>query len=384
MNQQQIINTRIIQKYFNPQDMQSTVSTAMHVQLNNESATYKVVPEQLLSFLLDCKNSPYHSISIKWQSSLLQRILFVLFRSVRSTALSYYQVTRFLRLAGFKTETSWVKNCVEFFTSTHTLIGRRQKDTNKEYTVSVVIPCKNEAGNIERAIQELPEFGSDLEIIFVEGASQDNTWAEIERVQKLYPHKKIKRIKQNGRGKAAAVHNGFEAATGNVLIILDGDLSVPPSEITHCYEIIRSNPNALINGTRMWLTMEKNATPFLNYFCNKGFAYLLSILTRTRLSDTLCGTKVLSRENYLRMTQLPTYLESVDPFGDFTLILGAHDLQLPIIEVPFNYKARTYGSTQIHRFKNGFDLLTVLGFYSLKRIQKFWRKAHVCNLNERK
>ncbi len=383
MNQIHITTTPQIQTHFNYSHYQSNSPFALHVSLDQQNVTISVAPEQFFAFLLECKNN-HVTISIQWNSSLIKRLMFIANRSVHNTVLSHTQVIRFLALTGYKVECSTWQKLAHFFKSSHSLCAQSLLQAAKEDTVSVIIPCKNEAGNIERALRELPDFGQSLEIIFVEGLSQDNTWEEIERVQNLFSEKKIKRIKQSGKGKAAAVKDGFAAATGNILIILDGDLTVKPAEIRYCYAVMQRNSNVFINGTRMLLTMERNATPFLNYFCNKAFAYLLSIYTQTPLTDTLCGTKVLTRENYIRITQLPTYLSSVDPFGDFTLLLGAYDLGLPIVEVPFNYKARTYGTTQIRRFKNGFDLLIVLGFYSLKRLQQLWRKAYVCNFNKRK
>jgi glycosyltransferase involved in cell wall biosynthesis len=95
----------------------------------------------------------------------------------------------------------------------------------RNFTASIVIPCRNERGNIDNAILRMPRFAVSQEILFVEGNSSDGTFEECERVRDVYKDSwDIKVMKQDGKGKGDAVLKGFAAATGDVLMILDADL----------------------------------------------------------------------------------------------------------------------------------------------------------------
>ncbi len=233
-------------------------------------------------------------------------------------------------------------------------------------SVSIVIPCRNERGNVEPAIKRIPRFCDDLEIIFVEGHSRDDTWAEILRVKEAYPDHKIVCLRQDGVGKGDAVRKGFEAASGDLLMILDADLTVCPEDLPRFYRAYVSGKGEFINGTRMVYPMESDAMQYLNYFANWTFAHIFSYLLNQRFTDTLCGTKVLSRDAYRRITENRAYFGNFDPFGDFDLIFGAAKLNLKIIEVPVRYMSRTYGSTQIQRFRHGWLLLRMVLFAFFK------------------
>ena len=224
-------------------------------------------------------------------------------------------------------------------------------------SVSVIIPCKNERGTIERIVQECPIMGSSTELIFVIGDSQDGSLEEAYRVQQLYKNKTITVIKQDKPSKARAVYLGFEHATGDILMILDGDVTVCSSELPNFYQAATKVPNALINGTRLVYPMEKGAMPLLNYLVNKCFALLFSLVLRQRITDTLCGTKVLHKSAYKKIIQSKKFFTGADPFGDFYLLFGAAYLKLTIADMPVRYKRRTYGVSQIHRFYHGSLLL---------------------------
>ena len=244
-----------------------------------------------------------------------------------------------------------------------------QPRTNPSTTI--VIPCRNESGNIERAIREMPRFGSHQEIIFVEGNSKDDTYAECLRVQELYKGQwDIKVMQQDGRGKGDAVRKGFAAASCDILMILDADLTVPPAALPKFHEAIASGKGEFINGTRLVYPMENEAMRFLNHIANRTFAKIFSYLLNQRFTDTLCGTKVLRRVDYERIVAGRSYFGNFDPFGDFDLIFGAAKQSLRIIEVPVHYKARTYGETQISRFRDGWLLIkmVVFAFKKLKAV----------------
>ncbi|MDY7000721.1 MAG: glycosyltransferase [Thermodesulfobacteriota bacterium] len=229
-------------------------------------------------------------------------------------------------------------------------------------SVSVVIPCLNEKGNIEPAVQRLPEMGTHAEIIFVDGHSKDGTPEEIERVMRAYPDKDIKFLVQDGKGKGDAVRKGFGAATGEILMILDADLTVAPEDLPKFFRAIASGKGEFINGTRLVYPMEKQAMRVLNLMGNKFFSLAFSWLLNQRIKDTLCGTKVISRENYGRLAAGRAYFGDFDPFGDFDLLFGASKLNLKITEVPIRYRARQYGETQISRFRHGWLLLKMCVF----------------------
>jgi len=236
-----------------------------------------------------------------------------------------------------------------------------------KYSTTIVIPARNESGNIENAILRLPKFGKHVEIIFIEGNSTDDTWQKIQEIQKKYASTHdIKIGQQKGKGKGDAVREGYKMASGDILMILDADLTVPPEDIPKFYNAIASGKGDFINGTRLVYPMDKEAMRFLNYLGNHFFSWAFTWLLDQRFKDTLCGTKVMFRKDYLKLIKNRTYFGEFDPFGDFDLLFGAHKLNLKIVEVPIRYKERTYGTTNISRFKHGIILLRMCAFASKK------------------
>lgn len=243
---------------------------------------------------------------------------------------------------------------------------RQIRDAPK--SASVIIPCRNERGNIENAVKRLPAFCPNLEIIFVEGHSQDGTFDEIKRVAEAYPERNIRYAQQEGKGKADATYKGFDMATGEVLLILDADLTMPPEQIPKFFEVIRRRDGEFVNGSRLVYPMERQAMRFLNLIANQVFSWLFSWLLNQRYTDTLCGTKALHREDWERLKAHKSYFGDFDPFGDFDLIFGAAKQQMKMVEVPIRYRSRVYGETQISRFAHGWLLLRMvaLGYRKLK------------------
>jgi len=232
----------------------------------------------------------------------------------------------------------------------------------KKPSATVVIPCRNEKGNVEPAVRRLPKFCDDQEILFVEGNSSDGSWQEILRVQKAYPELNIQAIQQPKIGKGDAVHTAFANAKGEVLIILDGDLTVPPEDLPIFYMMIASGKGEFINGSRFVYRMEDEAMRFLNYWGNRAFSMIFSYLLNQTFTDTLCGTKVMTKEAYLEKRRNRDYFGDFDPFGDFDFIFGAAKQNHKIVEIPIRYAARTYGETQISRFAHGWLLLKMVIF----------------------
>jgi SAM-dependent methyltransferase len=241
----------------------------------------------------------------------------------------------------------------------------------EEKSSSVIIPARNEAGNIEEAIKRMPAFGKHVEIIFVEGNSTDNTWETIERIRHQYhASHNIKTLQQPGKGKGDAVRAGFEAASGDILMILDADLTVPPEYLPRFYQALTEHKGDFINGVRLVYPMEKNAMRPLNTIGNYFFSLLFSWLLEQPIKDTLCGTKVMFREDYKRLARNRPFFGEFDPFGDFDLLFGAFKLNLKIIDLPVRYRERKYGSTNISRFSHGLILLKMAAFAASKI--KFW------------
>lgn len=236
----------------------------------------------------------------------------------------------------------------------------------QEPVVSVVVPARNEAGNIERILREMPRMGTATEIIFVEGNSTDDTWAVLQRAvaEANSPH--VRLLKQPGKGKGNAVRAGFAAATGDIFMILDADLTVPAEMLPRFYQAIQSGRAEFANGTRLVYEMDDRAMQFLNLLANHFFAWAFSFVLGQPVRDTLCGTKVLRRDAYERIVANRAYFGDFDPFGDFDLLFGAARLNLRIVDVPIRYRERVYGETNISRFRHGLLLFRMLGVAAAK------------------
>jgi SAM-dependent methyltransferase len=229
-----------------------------------------------------------------------------------------------------------------------------------ELTVSVVVPARNEAGNISGILNRLPSLGSHTQIIFVEGNSTDGTAAEIQRQAAAHGDRDIVALTQPGVGKGDAVRHGFAAATGDVLVILDADMTVRPEDLPRFIDAIAKGRGEFINGVRLVYPMEDQAMRLLNMAANRLFAAAFTWLLGQRVRDTLCGTKVMYRADYGTLARNRSHFGNFDPFGDFDLIFGAARLNLHMAEVPIRYGARTYGQTNISRWRHGMLLLRML------------------------
>ncbi|WP_430931949.1 glycosyltransferase [Saccharicrinis sp. 156] len=244
-------------------------------------------------------------------------------------------------------------------------------ELDNRYSTTVVIPARNETRNIEDAIVRIPMFGKEVEIIFVEGNSTDDTWHAIQKAHEKYKSShNIKIMQQDGKGKGDAVRKGFAAATGDILMILDADLTVPPEDLPKFYNAITSGKGEFINGVRLVYPMEKNAMRPLNTIGNHFFSKFFSYILERPIKDTLCGTKVMFRSDYEKLAANRKFFGEFDPFGDFDLLFGAYKLNLKIIDLPIRYRERKYGDTNISRFKHGVILLRMAAFATFKI--KFW------------
>ncbi len=302
--------------------------------------------------------------------------------------LSYKDIQNLLYLAGFDAYKvnrrqlipvnipiiSWLFNrylaklpIINHFTLTQFSFARpyfnNSENIAQKYSSTIVIPARNEAGNIENALLRMPSFGKHQEIIFVEGNSTDNTWEVIQEIALKYKDRfDIKICQQPGKGKGDAVRKGYSIATGDILMILDADLTVPPEDLPKFYDAIASGKGEFINGSRLVYPMEDNAMRPLNTLGNKFFSAVFTWMLEQPIKDSLCGTKVMFREDYNKLVANRTFFGEFDPFGDFDLLFGAYKLNLKIIDLPIRYRDRVYGETNISRFKHGLLLLRMCWF----------------------
>jgi SAM-dependent methyltransferase len=235
-----------------------------------------------------------------------------------------------------------------------------------EGSVSVIIPARNEAGNIPAVFARTPRLGSHTELVFVEGHSRDETAAVIQAEMQSHPEWECQFISQPGSGKADAVRTGFAAAKGEILMILDADLTVPPEDLTRFYQALVDGKGEFVNGVRLVYPMERQAMRGLNLLGNRFFSVAFSWLLGQPVKDTLCGTKVLRRSDYERIAANRPYFGEFDPFGDYDLLFGAAKLNLKIIDLPIRYRERTYGSTNIQRWRHGWLLFRMIGVAAVR------------------
>jgi SAM-dependent methyltransferase len=245
---------------------------------------------------------------------------------------------------------------------------RAQPALDRPPLVSVIVPARNEAGNIEAILTRVPEMGAGTELVFVEGHSSDDTRGAIERGLARHPERRARLLSQAGTGKGDAVRTGFAAAAGDVLMILDADLTVPPEDLPRFFRALASGRGEFVNGVRLVYPMEDRAMRPLNFLGNKFFSLAFSWLLGQSMKDTLCGTKVLWRRDYRRIEAGRAHFGDFDPFGDFDLIFGAARNSLKLVDLPVRYRERTYGTTNIQRFRHGWLLLRMV-IFAARRIK---------------
>lgn len=241
--------------------------------------------------------------------------------------------------------------------------GRRQP---QDVTVSVLVPARNEAGNIQRALDTIPEMGAGTEIVFVEGGSTDDTWQVIQDAKAANPDRPMLIMQQDGKGKGDAVRKGYAAATGDIFMILDADLTVPPETLPRFFQALVTGKGEFINGSRMVYPQEDAAMRFANLLGNRLFGMLLSWLMGQRIRDSLCGTKVVWKQDWQRIQATRAFFGYLDPFGDFDMLFGAAKLDMKILDLPIRYAARTYGDTNISRWSHGVQLLRMCSLAARK------------------
>jgi SAM-dependent methyltransferase len=239
----------------------------------------------------------------------------------------------------------------------------------ERYSCSVVVPCKNEEDNVAAIPPRIPRMGAFTEIVFVDDGSTDATAERVREIMEANPERPIKLVAGPGRGKGAAVRAGLEQATGDVLMILDADMTVMPEDLPAFFEAITCNKGEFINGSRLVYPLSGDAMRTANIVGNKFFAVMFSFLLEQRIKDTLCGTKVVMRHNYAKILAAREYFGDVDRWGDYDWIFGAAKNDLRIVEIPVHYVERVAGETKMtKRFRNGLIMLRMcwVAFRKLK------------------
>ena len=249
---------------------------------------------------------------------------------------------------------------------TYTLF-RFENSPKKEMSKSIIIPAKNEEGNLEELVKRIPNFKGQNEILIVCGKSKDNTLEKSHELANQFKEKNISVFEQRSKGKAGAVYEVLNNCSGELIAILDADISVDPETLNDFFEIIENGYADFVNGTRLIYGKEKNAMRFLNSIGNLFFQFLISIVIKQKLTDSLCGTKIFKKENLDLLYDWQKTSIVKDPFGDFDLLFSAAYSGQKILEYPVHYRSRKYGSTQISRFKDGWKLLS----YFLISLYKF-------------
>ena len=356
--------------------------------LVNELWDVQQVLEQIKPLCTSRTRIIFNFYSRLWEAPLyLTQLLNLATPTLAQNWLTRQDVTNMLNLAGFETIRSWQEvlwplPLGSFFNKflvrlwpfrelalVNFIVARPQpKMMMEKPSVSVLVPARNEAGNIKTIFERVPQMGKETELVFVEGHSKDNTYAVIEKEIAAHPATRSLLLKQTGVGKADAVRLGFEHASGEVLMILDADLTVPPEDLPRFYDALVAGKGEFINGVRLVYPMEEQAMRSLNFLGNKFFSLAFSWLLGQPIKDTLCGTKVLWKIDYEKIAANRNYFGDFDPFGDFDLIFGAAKLNLKIVDLPIRYRERTYGSTNISRWKHGLLLMRMVAF-AAKRIK---------------
>jgi SAM-dependent methyltransferase len=257
----------------------------------------------------------------------------------------------------------WIAPAVEFACLTTFLVARPVSRTRREAgVVSVVVPARNEAGSLAQLLTRVPRLGAETELIIIEGHSKDSTWEVIQGLPDVFPGGRIRKMRQTGKGKGNAVREAFAAASGDIVTILDADLTMPPEDLPKYVEALSSGKADFANGVRLVYPMDQQAMRFANLCANKAFSLVFSWLLGQPVKDTLCGTKAMWKKDYARLDANRAYFGDFDPFGDFDLLFGADKLNLKIMDVPIRYRERFYGETNIQRWRHGVILLGMVMF----------------------
>lgn len=329
-----------------PQEGAVTVASLDDLHHTSEqSANVELEPS------LESLGDPYPTLRGLWDRVASDGALTVSYGTDGDFHLTSLEVKNLLRLAGFQAVSQYAA------AGARAIVARRLPRSARALSCSVVVPCRNEVDNVASLVQRVPALGTETEIVFVDGSSNDGTPERIEELVAEYPRKNIRLIRQAGNtGKAGATFQGFGAAEGDVVMILDADMTVRPEDLPRFYDALAEGVAQFANGTRMVYPMASGAMPGLNNVGNRIFSHYLSWLIGTHISDTLCGTKAMLRQDTPELLRLRPSFGYHDPWGDFDLLLGAACLGLSIIDVPVIYVAREAGESKMQPWAHGSEL----------------------------
>jgi Glycosyl transferase family 2 len=186
-----------------------------------------------------------------------------------------------------------------------------------------------------------------------------------------YPEKNIRMVEGPGICKSKNVWVGFDAAENDILMILDADLTVMPEELPRFLDAIASNRGEFINGSRLVYPIPREAMKVTNRAGNVAFSWLFSLLLGQRIKDTLCGTKVIRRSDWLRMRKYVDYWGVSDLWGDYDLLLGAAKLNLRIVDLPVHYQERIAGVSKMTRVLHNAQIMLAIMWKASVKMRRY-------------
>lgn len=224
--------------------------------------------------------------------------------------------------------------------------------------VSLIIPCRNEALNLEYLLREIKDIPSGVEIVLIEGGSSDETWNICEKIKSQRPLN-TKVIQQSLTGKMNAVIEGVKIAKFKHIAIWDADFTVrAEDQVKIVQRYMEQDGQVLISGSRLNRTLEFGSMRLINFAGNVFFAFVLTLILRNIIKDSLCGSKVFPAD--LLLNPIDSQIQRMDPFGDHSILLESRLRGMKIEFVKIKYRKRMHGTTNIHRFKDGMKLLRML------------------------
>lgn len=227
--------------------------------------------------------------------------------------------------------------------------------------ISVIVPVYNEENFIIETLKKinLQKENFKIEIIVVDDCSTDNSYELLEKNKNLYDQ--LIRNERN-LGKGETLRNGFENATGQLILIQDADNEYDPNEYPKLIEPFEKFNADVVLGSRFKGSGAKRIIYFSHQVANKFLTFLCNIMLNKNFSDVETGYKIFKKEilNKIRLEQ--------KDFGiEIEMIMKFSKLNLKIYEVGINYNGRTYNEGKKINFKDGIKALYLIFYYIFKK-----------------